>query len=99
MVTYQETRVTLTKSAAKDKAEIILKLNKKSFEDGELPHKLFLTRRKTTKIRNNFARIISTDIELSKAQIPEITQSGGSFGFWFSSLGKKALTSIVIKEI
>ena len=39
---------------------------------------------------------MSTDIKLSKAQISKIIQSCGSFGSWLSSLGKKALTNIVI---
>ena len=45
MVNYQEARVKLTntqlnklKSAAKNKTETILRLNKKNFEDEELPH-------------------------------------------------------------
>ena len=42
----------------------MLKINEKSFEDEELPHGLFLTTRKTTKIRNAFANNISTDIKL-----------------------------------
>ena len=52
MAYYQEVRVELTniqlnnlKFAAKNKTGIILRLNKKNFEDEELPHKLFLTTR------------------------------------------------------
>ena len=59
MANYQEARVKLTntklnklKSAAKNNAGTILRLTKKSFEDEELPHELFLTTRQTTKIRN-----------------------------------------------
>ena len=58
MASYQEA-VTLTntqlnklKSKAKNKTETILRLNKKNFEDEDLPHELFPTRRQTTKIRN-----------------------------------------------
>ena len=36
---------------------------------------------------------MSTDVKLSKAQISQIIQSGGSFGSWVSNLGKKALTN------
>ena len=60
------------KSAAKNKTGIILRLNKKNYEDEELPHELFLTTRETTKIQNAFANIMSTDIKLSKTQIPKI---------------------------
>ena len=54
----------------------MLKLNKKNFEDRELPHELFLTTRQKTKRRNAFTNNISTDIKLSKAQIYQIIQSG-----------------------
>ena len=39
---------------------------------------------------------MSTDIKPSKAQIPKIIQSGGSFCSWLGNLGKKALTNIAI---
>ena len=87
MANYQEARVKLTntqlnkiKSAAKNKTETILKLNKKNFEDEELQHELFLTTRQTTKIRNSFSNNMSTDIKLSKDQISKKIQSRGSFG-------------------
>ena len=87
MATYQEGRVKLTnkqlnklKSAARNKTGSILKLNKKSFEDEELAHELFLTTRQTTKIRHAFANNMSTDIKLSKAQICKIIESVGYFG-------------------
>ena len=87
MANYQEARVKLTntqlnkiKSAAKNKTETILRLNKKNFEDEELQHELFLTTRQTTKIRNSFSNNMSTDIKLSKDQISKKIQSRGSFG-------------------
>ena len=61
-----------------------------------MPHELFLTTRQISKIRNAFANNMSTDIELSKAQISKIIQSGGSFGSWLGSSGQKALTNIAI---
>ena len=78
MANYQEARVQLTntqlsklRSAAKNNAGAILKLNKKNVEDEEFPHELFqLTRqltRQTSKIRKAFANKMSTDIKLSKA--------------------------------
>ena len=52
MTNYQEWRVKITnmqlikwKSVAKDKTGALLRLNKKNFEDEELPHKLFLITR------------------------------------------------------
>ena len=96
MANYQEERVKLTNIQLKNenlqqkkKTGIILRINKKSFQDEELQHELFLTTRHTTKIRNAFA----DNIKLSKAQIFKIIQSGGSFGSWLDNLGKKVITS------
>ena len=61
-----------------------------------MPHELLLTSRQTTKIRNAFPNNMSTDIKLSKAQISETIQSGGSFSSWLGNLGKKTLKNIVI---
>ena len=103
MANYQESRVKLTdtqlnklKSLAENKTGTWLRLNKKNFEDEELPHELFLTTRQTTKIRNGSANNMSIEIKLNKAQISKIIQSGGSFGSWLGNLGKKALTNIAI---
>ena len=103
MAIYQEAKVKLTntqlsklKSAAKNKTGTIFRLNQKNFEDEELPYKLFLTLRQTTKIRNAFANNMSTDIKLSKAQIFAIIESGESFGFQLGNLGEKALKNIAI---
>ena len=100
---YQEAKVKLTNtllneltSVAKYKTGTILRLNKKNFEDEELPHELFLTIIQTTEIRNTFPNYMSTDINLSESQISKIIQSGGSFGSRLGNLRKKALTNIVV---
>ena len=49
----------------------------KMFSANNLPHELLLTTRETTKLRNAIENNMSTDINLSKAQIPKIIQSGG----------------------
>ena len=67
---------------AKNKPGTTLRINKKNFEDEELPHELFPTTRKTTKIWNAFANNMSTDIKFSKAQRSIIIQSGGSLSSW-----------------
>ena len=94
MANYQEMWVKLTntqlskwKSEEKNKAETILRLNKKNFEDEKLPHELFLTTRQLTKIINAFAYNMWADIKLSKAQISKIIQLGGSFSYWLANLG------------
>ena len=100
MANYHEARLKLTNtqlikltSEAKNKTGTISRLNKKRFEDKELPNQLFLTARQTTKIRNAFANNMSTDTKLSKAQISKIIQSGGSFSSWLGNLRKKSLTN------
>ena len=39
---------------------------------------------------------MSTNIKLSKAQISEIIQSGGFFGSWLGTLGKKLITHLPV---
>ena len=97
MSSYWEAKVKQTntqlnnlKTAAKNKAGAILRINKKNFEDNKLPYELFLTTRQTTKIRNAFATNMSIDIRLSKAQISTIIQSSEYFDSWLGNLEKKA---------
>ena len=52
----------------------------------DLPHKLLLTTRQKTKLRNVFNNNISLDIKLSKAQIFKIIQSGEFLGSLLSKL-------------
>ena len=107
MANYQEARVKLTNTqlkkleyAARNKTGTILWLNKKNFEDEELPHELFLKTRQTTKIRKVFVNRYKLKYQISKnkyqIQISKIIQSEGSFGSWLGNLGKKALTDIAI---
>ena len=95
MANYQEARVKLTntqlkklKSTVKNKTGKILRLNKKNFEDEEVPHELFLITRNATKIRNAFANNMSIDMKLIKTQISKIIQSGEYFGFLSANLVK-----------
>ena len=95
MANYQEARVKLTntqlkklKSTVKNKTGKILRLNKKNFEDEEVPHELFLITRNATKIRNAFANNMSIDMKLIKTQISKIFQSGEYFGFLSANLVK-----------
>ena len=54
-----------------------------------MSHELFLKTRQTTEIRDAFGNNVPTDIKLSKDQISNIIQSGGSFGSWLGNLRKK----------
>ena len=74
MANYEEARVKLTnsqlnklKSAAKNKTVTTLSITMKSLQEEELPHELFLTTRRKTKIRNAFAGTMLMDIKVSKA--------------------------------
>ena len=75
------------KTAVKDKTGTTLRMSLKMFDGNDLPHKLLLTTRQRTKLRNAFNNNMSTDLKLSKAQISKIIQSGG---FLASSLSKLA---------
>ena len=77
------------KYTAKNKRGTTLRLNKKSFEDEELPHELFLTTRQRTKIRNAFANNMSTDIKLSKAQVSKIIRVRFGCISWWSYWNSK----------
>ena len=61
-----------------------------------MPHELFPRIRQTTKIRNVFANIMSTDIKLSKAKISKMIQSGGFLHNILGNLGKKVITDLAI---
>ena len=55
--------------------------------DGDnLSHKLLLTTRQKTKLKNALSNTMSTDIKRSKAQISKIIQSGGFLGSLLSKL-------------
>ena len=47
-------------------------MDSRIFNGNNLPHKLLLTTRQATKLRNAIENNMSTDIKLSKAEIPTI---------------------------
>ena len=47
------------------------------YDQTNFPHILLLTNRQVADLRKAFANYLSTDIKLSKTQIPEMIQSGG----------------------
>ena len=51
------------------------------FNGNNLPHEL-LTIRQKPKVRNAFNNNMSTDLNLSKAQISKIIQPGGFLGYY-----------------
>ena len=93
MVEYTKVNVKLSdsqikklKNAVKDNTGTTLRIDLKMFNGNDLPHKLLLTTRQKTKLRNAFNNNMSTDLKLSKVQISKIIQSGGFLGSLLSKL-------------
>ena len=89
MVEYTKVNVKLTdtqlkklKDAVKDNARTTLRMNKKMFDENDLPHELLLMTRQKTKLRNAFNNNSSADIKLSKTQITKIINLVDSQDFY-----------------
>ena len=89
------------KIAVKNKQETTLRMNARMFNGNNLPHKLLLTTRQTTKLRNAIENNMSTDMKLPKAQLSKIIQSGGFLGKLLCPLLKSGLplSKSVIKPL
>ena len=93
MVEYSKVNCKLTnvqlnklKKAFKSNEEATLRLGIRNFNKDERPHELLLTTRQNTKLRNALNNNSATDLNLSKAQINKIIQSGGFLGKLLSKL-------------
>ena len=100
-VKLSNTQVKKLKDGVKDNTLTTLRISLKMFNGNNVPHELLLTTRQKTKIRNAFNNNMSTDLKLSRAQINEITQSGGFLSKLLSPLLKTGLPLIknVIKPL
>ena len=65
------------------------------FDGNDLRHKLFLTTRQKTKLRNAFNNNMSTDLKQSKAQISKIIQSAEFLGSLLSKLAGPLMKAAV----
>ena len=74
------------KTAVKNNEGATLRIGAKMFNLSDLPQELFLTTRKTTKLRNAVENNMSADIKLSKAPIFKIIRSGGFLGSLLSKI-------------
>ena len=83
------------KSAAKNKQGTTLRLNARMFSANNLPRKLLLTTRQTTKLRNAIENNMSTDIKFPKGQISKIIQSGGLLGSLLSTIAGPLMKVVV----
>ena len=93
MVEYKKANVTLSdtqlkklKNAVKNKAGTTSRISLKMLNGNNLPHKLLLTTRQKTKVRNALNNNMSINLKHSKAQISKIILSGGSLGALLSKL-------------
>ena len=87
MVEYSKVTVKISdrqlkqlKTAVKDQTGVTLRISLKMLGGNDLPLELLLTTKQNTKLRNAFNNNMSTDLNLSKAQISKIVQSGGFLG-------------------
>ena len=68
------------KTAIKNETDVILRLSSNMIGNSEnetnFPHKLLLTNRQVANLRKDFANYLSTDIKLSKTQLPKMIQLG-----------------------
>ena len=85
-VKLSDTQLKKLQTAVKGKTGTTLRMSLKMFAGNDLPHKLLLTTRKKTKLRNAFSNNMSTDLKLSKAQVSKIMQSVGFLGSLLSKL-------------
>ena len=85
-VKLSDTLLKKLKTAFKKRTATTLRMSLKIFDENDLPHELLLTARPKTKLRNAFSNNLSTDLELSKAQISKIIQSGEFLGSLVSKL-------------
>ena len=90
------------KSAIKNQIEVVLILSSNMIGDNETNflHKLLLTNREVSNLRQAFANHSSTDLKLSKTQLSKMIQSGGFIGRLLGPLLKTGpLISNVIKPL
>ena len=72
------------KPGIKNETDVVLSLSSSmignSNYETNLPHRLLLTNRQVATLRKAFPNYASTDIKLSKTQLPKMIQSGGFLG-------------------
>ena len=90
-----DSKLNKLKIAVKNRQGTTLRMNAKMVSANNLPHELLLTTRKTTNLRNTNENNMSTDIEMSKAQISKIIQSGGFLRSLLSKLADPLMNAAV----
>ena len=84
------------KSAIKNETDVVLRLSSNMMGDNEanFPHKLLLTTRQVSNLREAFANNSLADIKLSKTQLSKMIQSGGFLSRLLGPLLKTGLPLI-----
>ena len=85
-VKLSDTQLKELKIAGKNETGTTLTMSLRMPDGNDLPYELLLTTRQKTKLRNAFNNNMSTDLKLSKAQIPKIIRSVGFLGLLLSKL-------------
>ena len=95
-VKLSNSQLNKSKSAIKNKSDVVLRLSSNITGDNEtnFPHKLLLTDRQVLSLRKSFANNSSGDIKLSKTQLSKMTQSGGFLSRLLGPLLKTVLPLI-----
>ena len=81
-VKSSDTQLKKLKTAVKDKTETTLRISLNNFNGNDLPSELLLTTGQKTTLRNIFNNKMSTDFQISKAQISKTIQSKGFLGLF-----------------
>ena len=88
------------KSAIKNESEVVLRLSSNMIDDFDnkinFPHELLLTNKQIANLRKAFGNNSTTDIKLSKTQLPKMIQSGGFLGRLLVPLLKTGLPLIKV---
>ena len=94
-VKLSNSQLDIIKSSIKNETDVVLKISSSmvgnSNDKTNFPHDLLLTNRQVANIRKAFAKNTSTDIKLSKTQLPKMIQSGGFLGRLLGPLLKTGL--------
>ena len=92
-----DTQLKKLKTVVKDKTGATIRMNLKMFNGNDLLHELLLTTRQKAKLRDAFNNKMSTDLQLSRAQISKIIQTGGFLARLLGPLLKTGLP--IIKNV
>ena len=98
-VRLSNSQINKSKSTIKNESDVVLGLSSNmigNLDDAtNFLHILLLTNRQVANLRKAFANYLSTDIELSKAQLSKMIQSGGFLG---RLLGPSLKTVLPLKK-